>query len=64
MIRASLCAPATIPSAGFNLESTGSLNTPIVWSPVNATVTDNGQLKSVTLTINLNTEARFFRLKK
>ena len=59
-----MCAPATIPSAGFNLESSGNLNTPIVWSPVNANVTDNGLLKSVTLTINLSTEARFFRLKK
>ena len=52
------------PSTGFNLESTGNLNSPIVWTPVNATVTDSGLLKSVTLFINLNTEARFFRLKK
>ena len=52
------------PSTGFNLESTGNLNSPIVWTPVNATVTDNGLLKSVTLFIDLNTEARFFRLQK
>jgi uncharacterized repeat protein (TIGR01451 family) len=52
------------PSTGYNLESTGNLNSPIVWTPVNATVTDNGLLKSVTLFIDLNTGARFFRLKK
>lgn len=52
------------PSTGFNLESTGNLNSPIVWTPVNATVSDNGLLKSVTLFLDLNTEARFFRLRK
>jgi uncharacterized repeat protein (TIGR01451 family) len=52
------------PSTGFNLESTGNLNSPIVWTPVNATITDNGLLRSVTLFIDLNSQARFFRLRK
>lgn len=52
------------PSTGYNLESTGNLNSPIIWTPVNTTVTDNGLLKSVTLFIDGNTAARFFRLKK
>jgi len=52
------------PSAGFNLESTGGLNAPIVWSPVNAAVTDNGLIKTVTLQIDPNASTRFFRLRK
>ncbi|HMJ90849.1 MAG TPA: Calx-beta domain-containing protein, partial [Candidatus Acidoferrum sp.] len=52
------------PSTGFNLESAGNLNSPIDWTPVTATVSDNGLLKSLTLFIDTSANASFFQLRK
>lgn len=52
------------PSSGFTLESTDNLNSPILWTPVDALVTDNGLTKTVTLLIDTNITARFYRLRK
>ena len=52
------------PSTGYVLEFTDDL-TPIAnWLPVGAAVLDNGMVRTVTLPINFNLDARFFQLKK
>jgi hypothetical protein len=52
--------PAT--AAGFELFATTEFKPDTTWAPVNATVTTNGELKSVT--IDAGPGSRFFRLAK
>ena len=52
------------PATGYALESTDDLTPPATWMPVGAIVSDNGIVRMVTLPVNFNLDARFFRLKK
>ncbi len=52
------------PSTGYSLESATSLNPVINWTAVNASVSDNGTTRSVTLTIDAGAVGRYFRLRK
>lgn len=50
-------------ASAFQLETTTSLSPPVQWQPASGTISDNGTVKSFTVTNAPGSSSRFYRLK-